>query len=73
MRSPRGRDPKTIRRLDELQSDLLAHRAHAESQGWLGEIEGIDLTLTFLRNKRTRAQRLTTPTHLGLPHPRPAP
>lgn len=66
-------DPKMIPRLDELESDLLARRAHAESQGWLGEIEGIDLTLSFLRNKRARARRLTTPTHLGLPHPRPAP
>ena len=26
-------------------------------EGWLGEIEGIDLTLTFLRQKREQAQR----------------
>jgi hypothetical protein len=28
-------------------------------EGWIGEIEGIDLTLTLLRGKRDEAQRLT--------------
>jgi len=31
----------TLPRLDEIQADLLAHRARAEAEGWLGEIEGI--------------------------------
>jgi hypothetical protein len=35
----------------------------------LGEIEGIDLTLTFLRDKRAEAHRIQQrePIHLGLP------
>lgn len=41
-----------------LDTDLLARRALAEQEGWLGEIEGIDLTLTFLRQKREESQRL---------------
>lgn len=51
-------------RLDELEKDLLLrrHRAHAES--WLGEIDGIDQTLAFLRGKRAEALRLMRRTPL---------
>lgn len=65
-------DPKMLARLDELHADLLTRRAHAHSQGWLGELEGIDLTLRFLADKRADTQRLArhdhdTVTVLGLP------
>ncbi|MGW5098167.1 recombinase [Streptomyces nodosus] len=55
--------------LDEIESDLLALRARAEQEGWLGEIEGIDLTLTFLRQKREESQRPAriAPVNLGMP------
>jgi hypothetical protein len=39
------------------QADLILRRKHAEAEGWLGEIEGIHLTLTFLRDKRAEAPR----------------
>lgn len=52
-------DPKMIDRLDEIHTDLVARRAHAYTQDWLGEIEGIDLTLRFLADKRSETQRLT--------------
>ncbi|MER5185190.1 recombinase [Streptomyces sp. NPDC002896] len=42
--------------LIELEADLLA-RPPAETAGWIGEIEGIDLTLTFLRSRRDENQR----------------
>ncbi|MER5773771.1 hypothetical protein ABT144_05670 [Streptomyces sp. NPDC002039] len=32
-------------RLKEIETDLIAHRARAEAEGRLGEIEGIDLDL----------------------------
>lgn len=51
-------DPKMLDRLTEIESDLLQRRARAEAEGWLGEIEGINLTLTFLEGKRSEAQRL---------------
>jgi hypothetical protein len=35
--------------------------------GWHGEIEGLDLTLSFLRNKRAHTQRFTRRVQLGLP------
>jgi hypothetical protein len=56
-------------RLDELEADLLTRRDRAETEGWLGELEGIDLTLSSLRDKRQEAQRLTRTTtgDLGLP------
>ncbi len=50
-------NPKMLGRLDELETDLVARRQRAELEGWTGEAEGIDLTLTFLRSKREDAQR----------------
>ncbi|MFI6742920.1 hypothetical protein ACIBI9_59370 [Nonomuraea sp. NPDC050451] len=60
---------RMLPRLDEIEVDLLARRARAEAEGWLGEIEGIDLTLTFLRQKRDQTRRLAkvAPIHLGMP------
>ena len=65
-------DPKMIDRLDEIQADLLARRERAQTHGWLGEIEGIDLTLRFLDEKRAETVRLAqfshdTVTPLGMP------
>ena len=56
-------------RLDEIEADLIARRSRADRRGWHGEIEGIDLTLTFLRGKRAQAQRAATtrPVSLGMP------
>jgi hypothetical protein len=38
-------DPMMLGRLEEIETGLLARRANAEAEGWLGELEGIDLTL----------------------------
>ena len=47
-------------------------RERAITEGWRGEVEGLDLTLTFLRSKRTQAKqaaRINTSTqvNLGIP------
>jgi site-specific recombinase XerD len=62
-------NPKMLARLDELETDLLDRRTRAEAENWAGEIEGIDMTLTFLRAKRDDTQRrLRRPTvDLGIP------
>ncbi|MFC9431995.1 hypothetical protein [Streptomyces sp. NPDC056987] len=62
-------NPKMLPRLDEIEDDLLTRRARAEAEGWLGEIEGIDLTLSFLRQKRDQTRQLATvaPVDLGIP------
>lgn len=62
-----------IDRLDEINTDLIARRGLAESKGWLGELEGIDLTLRFLQDKRADALRLVAlgPTNFDMPAFRP--
>ncbi|MGW4984551.1 recombinase [Streptomyces mirabilis] len=64
--------PKMISRLDDLETDLINRRARAEAEGWAGEIEGIDLTLTLLRAKSDETgRRLRRPVvNLGMPLPR---
>jgi hypothetical protein len=39
------------------RADLVARRQRATEEGWHGEIEGIDLTLSYLHGKRAQAQR----------------
>ncbi|MEU2248976.1 recombinase [Streptomyces sp. NPDC019224] len=65
--------PKMLGRLEELEADLLARLRRAEEENWLGEVEGINLTLTFLRAKRDETQRRTRrpAVDLGIPQPRP--
>ncbi|MFI1202736.1 hypothetical protein ACH4VR_25390 [Streptomyces sp. NPDC020883] len=62
-------NPKMLPRLDELEEDLRARRERAVAEGWRGEIDGLDLTLTFLRSKREQAQRCQRAglVSLGLP------
>lgn len=50
-------NPKMLPRLDELEADHLARRQRATDEGWRGEVEGLDLTLRFLRSKRAQAHR----------------
>lgn len=67
-------NPKMLPRLDELEEDLLARRCRAVDEGWRGEIEGLDLTLTFLRSKRTQTQRMArlgAPGQIDLGMPKP--
>ncbi|WP_369253894.1 hypothetical protein [Streptomyces sp. R35] len=62
-------NPKMLPRLDEIEEDLQARRKRAVTEGWQGEIEGIDLTLTFLRSKREQTRRFerSDPVSLGIP------
>jgi hypothetical protein len=61
--------PKMISRPDGLEADLITRRARARTEGWAGEIEGLDLTLQLLRAKRDDTHRPTQrPTvDLGIP------
>ncbi|MFF2924246.1 recombinase [Streptomyces celluloflavus] len=56
-------------RLGEIEKDLILRRKRAEEEQWLGEIEGIGLTLTFVRTKQTDepASRAEPPVVLGTP------
>ncbi|MFC9534294.1 tyrosine-type recombinase/integrase [Streptomyces sp. NPDC056975] len=68
-------NPKMLPRLAEIEKDLILRRKRAEEEQWLGEIEGIDMTLTFVRTKQADAARLAqrTPVALGIPTRRPRP
>jgi hypothetical protein len=57
-------NPKMLPCLDELEADLVQRRDHGTANGWRGEIEGIDLSLTFLRSKRPQTHRSVS---LGMP------
>jgi hypothetical protein len=69
-------DPKMLPRLVELERDLRDRRRRAEHEGWTGEIEGINLTLRLLADKKAAAGRAnrTRPalTLLGMPATRRA-
>jgi integrase len=62
-------DTKMIPRLNDIEADLSLRRKRAEDEGWVGEIEGLDLTLSFLVSKRTEAMRWIRRDHvpLGMP------
>ncbi|WP_243726027.1 hypothetical protein [Actinomadura rubrisoli] len=59
-------NPKMVPRLDELEEDIMARRQRAEQEGWRGEIEGLDLTLTFLRAKRAQTQHMLQQSTSGI-------
>jgi len=65
--------PKMLARLEEMEEDLLARRDRAEAEHWLGEVEGINITLNFLRAKREDTRRRTQrpAVDLGIPVTRP--
>jgi hypothetical protein len=63
-------DPAQHDRLLEIRDNLLARIAEAEREGWLGEIEGLQVSLAGAEDKLAQAQRRRTgqPTvSLGLP------
>lgn len=66
-------DPRMLPRLRELEDDLVARRSRAVREGWIGEIDGIDLTLRLLREKQFRGGKLARHTvEMGMPGPRPS-
>lgn len=67
-------NPKMLSRLEELEADLLVRRERAKQEQWLGEIDGIDLTLNFLQQKKEQARRSSridaSVVNLGIPESR---
>jgi integrase len=62
-------EPRMIVRLDELEADLITRRDRAQQEGWRGEIDGLELTLGHLRDKRDRALKLSNRSRAALPEP----
>ncbi len=63
-------DPNQQRRLLEIRDNLTARITEAEHEGWLGEVEGLRISLAGAEDKLTQIERRSsTTTHLGIPRP----
>lgn len=64
-------DPAQRARLEEIRDNLHARIAEAEREGWLGEIEGLRVSLADTEDKLaqidTSLQRQEQSVHLGMP------
>jgi len=62
-------DPAQRPRIAEIRGNLLARIAEAEREGWLGEIEGLKVSLAGAEDKLAQVDRRTRsrPVDLGIP------
>jgi hypothetical protein len=63
-------DPTQRGRLVEIRDNLRARIAEAEREGWLGEVEGLQVSLAGAEDKLAQLQRRThshTTIDLGIP------
>ena len=63
-------DPAQRHRIAEIRGNLIARIAEAEREGWLGEIEGLKISLAGADDKLTQIDRRSlarTPVSLGMP------
>jgi Phage integrase family len=70
-------DPAQRPRLAEIHDNLTARIGEAQHEGWTGETEGLQVSLTAARQKLAQmdqiaARRRATVTHLGMPGHHPA-
>ncbi|MFE4335937.1 hypothetical protein ACFRQM_43185 [Streptomyces sp. NPDC056831] len=63
-------DPAQCDRLVEIRDNLLDRIAEAEREGWLGEVEGLRVSLAGAEDKLAQVDRRRsnlTPVDLGIP------
>jgi hypothetical protein len=71
-------DPAQRPRIAEIRDNLIARLSEAEHQGWLGEVEGLKISLAGANDKLAQIDRPAPrqPVNLGIPaipaSPRPA-
>lgn len=65
--------PTQRARLEEIRDNLIARIAEAEREGWLGEIEGLQVSLAGAQGKLAQIDaalaRQSSSVHLGMPIP----
>jgi hypothetical protein len=67
-------DPAQRNRLVEIGDNLISRIAEAEREGWLGEIEGLRISLAGAEDKLAQTDRRSQGSvHLGMPTLQPAP
>ena len=66
-----GLTQPSVRRLIEVRDNLIARIAEARNQGWLGEADGLQISLAGARQKLDQLDQMTaarsTSVHLGMP------
>jgi len=60
-------DPSQHTRFEEIRDNLLARIAEAEREGWHGETEGFQISLTGVRDKLSQITTTPRPVSLGIP------
>jgi hypothetical protein len=60
-------DPAQRSRLEEIRDNLEARIIEAKREGWLGEIEGLQIGLTGANEKLSQLERTTKNAELGMP------
>jgi hypothetical protein len=63
-------DPAQRHRIVEIRDNLIARIAEAEREGWLGEVEGLKISLAGAANKLAQVDKHSNATgtiNLGLP------
>ena len=68
-------DPAQRPRIAEIRGNLIARIAEAEREGWLGEVEGLKVSLAGAEDKLAQIRRRSRsqPVDLGVPAPRQPP
>jgi hypothetical protein len=65
-------DPAQRPRIAEIPDNLTARIAEAEREGWLGEAEGLKISLAGAEDKLAQIDRRTRPAAIDLGMPAPA-
>jgi hypothetical protein len=66
-------DPAQRPRIAEIRDNLLARITEAEHEGWLGEVEGLKVSLAGAEDKLAQLDRRSqTTVNLGIPAATPA-
>lgn len=60
-------DPAQLHRLEEIITNLNARLAEARTQGWLGEVDGLETSIAGAERKLATMHRLRPTTDLGIP------
>lgn len=63
-------DPDQQARLIQIRDNLLDRIAEAHHEGWLGEVDGLNVSLAAARNKLAQLDALAArrrPVHIGMP------
>ncbi|GAA2469358.1 hypothetical protein [Streptomyces mauvecolor] len=63
-------DPAQRDRLEEIRENLIARIAEAECEGWLGEVEGLRVSLPCAEDELAQIMRSTARASVDLPVPR---